>query len=107
MVTPYHAQVMKIRAVLRAFADEVKVASVEEFQGQVRIKSSSSDKPMLTASPLSLQERKVMIISTVRSSREFVEYDLRHTLGFVANPRRFNGPPLPFLLSTTATNRFS
>lgn len=32
-----------------------------------------------------------MIISTVRSSREFVEYDLRHTLGFVANPRRFNG----------------
>ncbi|KAJ8688713.1 hypothetical protein PTI98_013472 [Pleurotus ostreatus] len=69
VVTPYHAQVLKIRAVLRAFADEVKVASVEEFQGQ---------------------ERKVMIISTVRSSREFVEYDLRHTLGFVANPRRFN-----------------
>lgn len=32
-----------------------------------------------------------MLISTVRSSREFVEYDLRHTLGFVANPRRFNG----------------
>jgi helicase MOV-10 len=27
----------------------------------------------------------------VRSSREFVEYDLQHTLGFVANPRRFNG----------------
>ena len=37
------------------------------------------------------QERKVIIISTVRSSREFVAYDLRHTLGFVANPRRFNG----------------
>lgn len=33
----------------------------------------------------------MIIISTVRSSREFVEYDLRHTLGFVANPRRFNG----------------
>jgi len=33
----------------------------------------------------------VIIISTVRSSREFVSYDLKHTLGFVANPRRFNG----------------
>lgn len=33
----------------------------------------------------------MIIISTVRSSQEFVEYDLKHTLGFVANPRRFNG----------------
>jgi len=33
------------------------------------------------------------MISTVRSSRDFVTYDLRHTLGFVANPRRFNGEP--------------
>lgn len=40
---------------------------------------------------LSPKERKVIIMSTVRSSREYVEYDLRHTLGFVANPRRFNG----------------
>ncbi|KAJ7931318.1 hypothetical protein B0H13DRAFT_1858158 [Mycena leptocephala] len=69
VITPYHAQCLKIRAVLRAVADGVKVGSVEEFQGQ---------------------ERRVIIISTVRSSREFVEYDLRHTLGFVANPRRFN-----------------
>ncbi|KAJ7323066.1 P-loop containing nucleoside triphosphate hydrolase protein [Mycena albidolilacea] len=69
VITPYHAQCLKIRNVLRAVADEVKVGSVEEFQGQ---------------------ERRVIIISAVRSSREFVEYDLRHTLGFVANPRRFN-----------------
>ncbi|KAH9943568.1 P-loop containing nucleoside triphosphate hydrolase protein [Amylocystis lapponica] len=69
IITPYHAQCLRIRAVLRAFADSVKVGSVEEFQGQ---------------------ERRVIIISTVRSSREFIEYDLRHTLGFVANPRRFN-----------------
>ncbi|KAF7348608.1 Rna helicase [Mycena venus] len=69
VIAPYHAQCLKIRASLRAVADGVKVGSVEEFQGQ---------------------ERRVIIISTVRSSREFVEYDLRHTLGFVANPRRFN-----------------
>ncbi|KAF9457917.1 P-loop containing nucleoside triphosphate hydrolase protein [Collybia nuda] len=69
IITPYHAQCLKIRAVLKAVADEIKVGSVEEFQGQ---------------------ERRVIIISTVRSSKEFVEYDLRHTLGFVANPRRFN-----------------
>ncbi|KAJ7746485.1 P-loop containing nucleoside triphosphate hydrolase protein [Mycena maculata] len=69
IIAPYHAQCLKIRAVLRGVADGVKVGSVEEFQGQ---------------------ERRVIIISTVRSSREFVEYDLKHTLGFVANPRRFN-----------------
>ncbi|KAL4254212.1 DNA2/NAM7 helicase family protein [Pleurotus pulmonarius] len=69
VIAPYHAQVLRIRRTLKAKADGVKVGSVEEFQGQ---------------------ERKIIIISTVRSSREFVEYDLRHTLGFVANPRRFN-----------------
>ncbi|KDQ59997.1 hypothetical protein JAAARDRAFT_125682 [Jaapia argillacea MUCL 33604] len=69
VIAPYHAQCLKIRATLRSVADEVKVGSTEEFQGQ---------------------ERRVIIISTVRSSKEFVEYDLRHTLGFVANPRRFN-----------------
>ncbi|KAK7042905.1 hypothetical protein VNI00_008640 [Paramarasmius palmivorus] len=69
IIAPYHAQVLKIRNSLKAFADTVKVGSVEEFQGQ---------------------ERKVIIISTVRSSREFVAYDLRHTFGFVANARRFN-----------------
>jgi helicase MOV-10 len=37
------------------------------------------------------QERRIIIISTVRSSRDYINYDLRYTLGFVANPRRFNG----------------
>ncbi|KAF9027400.1 RNA helicase [Hymenopellis radicata] len=69
IIAPYHAQVQKIRRLLSTSASGIKVGSVEEFQGQ---------------------ERKVIIISTVRSSREFVEYDLRHTLGFVASPRRFN-----------------
>lgn len=69
IITPYHAQCLKLRSSLRSVADGVKIGSVEEFQGQ---------------------EKRVIIISTVRSSREFVEYDLRHTLGFVASPRRFN-----------------
>ncbi|KAF9484835.1 RNA helicase [Pholiota conissans] len=69
IIAPYHAQCLKLRSALRSVAESVKIGSVEEFQGQ---------------------ERPVIIISTVRSSKEFVEYDLRHTLGFVANPRRFN-----------------
>lgn len=35
----------------------------------------------------------MIIISTVRSSMDFVLSDIRHSLGFVANPRRFNGKP--------------
>ncbi|PPQ74162.1 hypothetical protein CVT26_006766 [Gymnopilus dilepis] len=69
VIAPYHAQVQKLRKSLLSVAEGIKVGSVEEFQGQ---------------------ERKVILLSTVRSSKEFVEYDLRHTLGFVANPRRFN-----------------
>ncbi|KAF8630294.1 hypothetical protein AX15_003007 [Amanita polypyramis BW_CC] len=69
IITPYHAQCLKVRTALRGVCDGIKVGSVEEFQGQ---------------------ERPVIMISTVRSSKEFIEYDLRHTLGFVANPRRFN-----------------
>ncbi|TDL24428.1 P-loop containing nucleoside triphosphate hydrolase protein [Rickenella mellea] len=69
IISPYNAQVGKIRNILPGKAKEIKVGSVEEFQGQ---------------------ERRVIIISTVRSSVDFINYDLRHTLGFVANPRRFN-----------------
>ncbi|TDL24445.1 P-loop containing nucleoside triphosphate hydrolase protein [Rickenella mellea] len=69
IISPYNAQVAKIRGILPGKAKEIKVGSVEEFQGQ---------------------ERRVIIISTVRSSVDFVKYDLRHTLGFVANQRRFN-----------------
>ena len=36
VITPYHAQVLKIRAALKGVADDVKVGSVEELQGQVR-----------------------------------------------------------------------
>lgn len=36
IIAPYRAQVRKIRMALSQFASDVKVASVEEFQGQVR-----------------------------------------------------------------------
>ncbi|KAJ3556290.1 hypothetical protein NM688_g2107 [Phlebia brevispora] len=69
IIAPYHAQCQKILAALPRKLRGVKVGSVEEFQGQ---------------------ERRVIIISTVRSSTNFVGYDVQRTLGFVANPRRFN-----------------
>ncbi|KIO21489.1 hypothetical protein M407DRAFT_80331 [Tulasnella calospora MUT 4182] len=69
VITPYRAQVKKMRTVLHVDFPDVKVGTTEEFQGD---------------------ERHAIIVSTVRSSLDFVEFDLRHTLGFVANPRRFN-----------------
>merc|ERR1712240_912185 len=45
------------------------VGSTEEFQGQ---------------------ERKVIIVSTVRSTPEYVNTDNQYRLGFLANPKRFN-----------------
>ncbi|OJT08299.1 hypothetical protein TRAPUB_838 [Trametes pubescens] len=70
IITPYYAQVRKIRLLLRKeHIEGAKVGSVEEFQGQ---------------------ERKVIIVSTVRSTRDLLSYDAKFTLGFVSNPRRFN-----------------
>lgn len=70
VISPYRKQVQKIRTLLdKANITDVKVGSVEEFQGQ---------------------ERRVIIISTVRSSQEYLQLDAQFKLGFLKNPKRFN-----------------
>ncbi|KAG8705367.1 hypothetical protein FRC11_009093 [Ceratobasidium sp. 423] len=70
IVTPYKAQVRKVRKLLKDNGvTDIDIGSVEQFQGQ---------------------ERQVIIVSTVRSNRDLLSSDLKHTLGFVSNPKRLN-----------------
>ncbi|NXG60331.1 M10L1 helicase, partial [Hemiprocne comata] len=69
VITPYRKQVEKTRLLLRSIdLADVKVGTVEEFQGQ---------------------EYKVIILSTVRSHEGAFE-DVKSCLGFLSNPKRFN-----------------
>ncbi|XP_035171167.1 RNA helicase Mov10l1 isoform X2 [Oxyura jamaicensis] len=69
VITPYRKQVEKIRFLLRSIdLPDVKVGTVEEFQGQ---------------------EHMVTILSTVRS-HEGVFMEDKYCLGFLSNPKRFN-----------------
>ena len=70
IITPYNKQAQKLKRLLRMEGlEKVKVGSTETFQGQ---------------------ERRVIIISTVRSSEDYVSSDVLHNLGFLENPKRFN-----------------
>ncbi|NXG23946.1 SDE3 helicase, partial [Grallaria varia] len=78
IISPYRKQVEKIRKaitsldpVLRRLADisQLKVGSVEQFQGQ---------------------ERRVILISTVRSCSTYLQFDETFRLGFLKNPKRLN-----------------
>ncbi|KAM9859316.1 putative helicase mov-10-B.2 [Aulostomus maculatus] len=77
IITPYRKQVEKIRkalksvSALRGWADltELKVGTVEEFQGQ---------------------ERNIIMVSTVRSSVNYVKMDKDFNIGFLSNEKRFN-----------------
>ncbi|XP_030405438.1 RNA helicase Mov10l1 [Gopherus evgoodei] len=69
VITPYRKQVEKIRFLLRNVdLMDIKVGSVEEFQGQ---------------------EYLVIILSTVRSNEGSFDDD-RYYLGFLSNAKRFN-----------------
>ncbi|XP_078090742.1 RNA helicase Mov10l1 [Mustelus asterias] len=70
VIAPYQKQVQKIRILLRSvYLSDIKVGSVEEFQGQ---------------------EKLVIIVSTVRSSEENLCEDNSYVLGFLSNHKRFN-----------------
>ncbi|KAM3610001.1 uncharacterized protein V6R79_023715 [Siganus canaliculatus] len=69
IIAPYKKQCEKIRVLLsKVGLSNIKVGSVEEFQGQ---------------------EFLVIIMSTVRSN-ESGKDDLQSALGFLSNPKRFN-----------------
>ncbi|XP_034541306.1 RNA helicase Mov10l1 isoform X2 [Notolabrus celidotus] len=70
IIAPYRKQCEKIRLLLgKVGLSEIKVGSVEEFQGQ---------------------EFLVIIVSTVRSNESVKSDDLQSVLGFLSNPKRFN-----------------
>uniref|UniRef100_A0A1B6GSP2 RNA helicase n=1 Tax=Cuerna arida TaxID=1464854 RepID=A0A1B6GSP2_9HEMI len=69
VITPYRKQVQKFRKAFSILGWDIKVGSVEEFQGS---------------------EKLIVFISTVRSSIALVDEDYRFNLGFLKNPKRFN-----------------
>ncbi|XP_077452584.1 RNA helicase Mov10l1 isoform X2 [Stigmatopora argus] len=70
IIAPYRKQCEKIRSLLaKVGLCDIKVGSVEEFQGQ---------------------EFLVIILSTVRSNESASSDDLPGALGFLTNPKRFN-----------------
>ncbi|PSN29852.1 hypothetical protein C0J52_25288 [Blattella germanica] len=70
IIAPYIRQVYKLKAKLKQNKmSDVEVGTTETFQGR---------------------EKRVIIISTVRSNRNLLDYDKKYGLGFVANKKRFN-----------------
>ncbi|KAF8621344.1 hypothetical protein AX15_007875 [Amanita polypyramis BW_CC] len=74
VITPYSAQKYRIQHLFSndkkgKKLEEIKVGCVDEFQGQ---------------------ERRIIILSTVRSTPNHVMLDMRRSLGFVASPMRLN-----------------
>ena len=68
VISPYRRQCQKIRGKLGE-SSEVMVGTTEEFQGQ---------------------ERKVIILTTVRSNPDYLQQDQVAKIGFLKNRKRFN-----------------
>jgi len=70
VIAPYRKQCMRLRERLQDQGfSSITVGTTEEFQGQ---------------------ERRCIILSTVRSSSEYVTLDLKCKLGFLKDSKRFN-----------------
>ncbi|GAA5884186.1 hypothetical protein JCM16303_005959 [Sporobolomyces ruberrimus] len=70
IISPYSAQCKKLRLALNQHdRPRLTIGTVEQFQGS---------------------ERSVIIMSTVRSNKEFLKHDKRFALGFIGNEKRFN-----------------
>ncbi|KAK3556979.1 hypothetical protein QTP70_022320 [Hemibagrus guttatus] len=74
IIAPYRKQVEKMQKALRTVKElhqwkDIKVGSVEEFQGQ---------------------EKMVIMVSAVRSSKSYVKMDQDFNIGFLTNEKRFN-----------------
>lgn len=80
IITPYHRQVQKIRKLLDVHGySECKVGSVEEFQGS---------------------ERSIIIISTVRSTVDYISLDQKHKVSDFRINKMFACVIIPALLGT-------
>ncbi|XP_060525981.1 putative helicase mov-10-B.1 [Cylas formicarius] len=69
VITPYIRQVYKILDALKRDFSQVEVGTTEAFQGR---------------------EKRVIVLSTVRSQEDLLLYDSKYKLGFVKNEKRFN-----------------
>ena len=70
VISPYRRQCHKIRSKLADLElSEVTVGTTEEFQGQ---------------------ERRIIILSTVRSSPDYIQLDQVAKIGFLKDRKRFN-----------------
>lgn len=70
VISPYARQVQKIKTLLNLKGcEDVEVGSCEQFQGK---------------------EKRVIIISTVRTSTEYFGFDQKYGLGIISNEKRFN-----------------
>lgn len=69
VITPYRLQVKTMRKVIEPDHPGVKVGSVDEYQGM---------------------EKKIIVISTVRTDSNKMQDDIGRQLGIVACPKRIN-----------------